>query len=289
MKTFSKNPAPDEKTHPAYCPVCAESAVRTVWDLGSFSFQRCTSCGHIYQNPRPAGEDLERRYDGEYRDYEIQNADNFFSLMRLGLEDVGFSRIEASLTGEKRFLDVGCATGVLVSHLQDGGWISEGVEVCEQAARYGRDQRGVTIHTGTLESRNFPDNHFDVVHSSHVIEHIAEPDRFLAETFRILKPGGWCICATPNTASFQARLFRKAWRSAIPDHVHLFSRPALSRMLRQSGFTIYSWKTWGGLPQGLVPSWIKRPVDRLAKKLGVGDVQIQLARKELPSGAIIKK
>lgn len=281
MKTFFKGPAPDEQYHAVTCPVCGAGSVRLLWDLVAYSFQRCTGCGHVYQNPRPAPEHLARRYDADYRDYEVDNAGNFFTLMRLGLNDVGFSRIEASLTGEKRFLDVGCATGVLVAHLQDRGWLSEGVEICEEAARYGREKRGVTIHNGTVESLGLPANSFDVVHTSHVIEHVPDPDLFAAELFRILKPGGWYICATPNIASFQARCFKAAWRSAIADHVHLFSVASLARLLRQAGFAIIRYKTWGGIPQGLAPVPVKKAADRLAKAFGFGDVQIQLVRKPL--------
>ena len=280
MKTFFKGPAPDEVCDPVTCPLCGFSTVRPLWNLGEYSFQKCTGCGHVYQNPRPRPEHLARRYDADYRDYEVENAGNFFNLMQLGLEDVGFSGIEKALAGEKRFLDVGCATGALVEHLQIRGWVSEGMEICEEAAAYGREKRGVTIHTGTLETRSFPESSFDVVHTSHVIEHVPDPDLFAAEIFRILKPGGWYICATPNIASFQARCFKGAWRSAIADHVHLFSVRSLTRLLKQAGFTVYRHKTWGGIPKGLTAEPVKRVADRLAKRFGFGDVQIQLARKE---------
>jgi len=270
MKTFFKGPAPDEVSDVVVCPVCGSSHVRLLWDLVTYSFQRCTGCGHVYQNPRPRPEYLARRYDADYRD-----------LMLLGLRDVRFSDIEASLNGEKRFLDVGCATGVLVAYLRDRGWNSEGVEVCKEAAEYGREKRGVTIHNGTIKSLAFGENSFDVVHASHVIEHVPDPDQFAAEILRILKPGGWFICVTPNIASFQARSFKAAWRSAIADHVHLFSVSLLSRLLRQAGFTVLRRKTWGGIPQGLVPVPVKKMADRLAKRFGFGDVQIQLVRKPL--------
>lgn len=279
MKTFYKGPAPDEKYIQISCPICAESRVVQLWDLGGYSFQRCIGCGHIYQNPRPKADDLARRYDAEYRDYEIKNAYKFFDLMRLGLEDVGFSQLEASLPAEKRFLDVGCATGMLVACMRDRGWSSEGVEVCEAAARYGAEKRSITIHTGSLETVSFPDDSFDMVHSSHVIEHVSDPNVFLTETFRILKPGGWCLCATPNTASFQARFYGKAWRSAIADHVHLFSLSLLTLLFEQTGFTVLRHKTWGGLAQGIAPVPIKHCFDRAAKWLGFGDVMIILAQK----------
>ncbi|HAP43127.1 MAG: hypothetical protein A2087_02975 [Spirochaetes bacterium GWD1_61_31] len=284
MKTYFKPPRPGETSVAAACPICGCYTVRQFWRLPEYSFQRCTGCGHVYQNPRPSPLDLVERYDEDYKQYEVDNADNFFNLMRLGLDDVGFSGLEASLPPGKRALDVGCATGMLVAALEKRGWQAEGVEVCQASADYGRATRGVTIHVGTLDSLHLPAASFDLVHSSHVIEHVSEPGAFLREMHRILKPGGYLVCATPNLASYQARRFGTEWRSAIADHVHLFSLRSLRRLIRQCGFQPLRHKTWGGIALGLAPPRRKACLDRWAKRLGFGDVQIQLARKPLVSG-----
>lgn len=49
-------------------------------------------------------------------------------------------------------------------------------------------------------------NQFDLVISSQVIEHLQDPDGFVKEIHRILKPNGWLILTTPNLASIHARL-----------------------------------------------------------------------------------
>lgn len=279
MKTYSTQPKIGEAKELVTCPVCYDYRVRTLWDLGEFSFQSCLTCGHTYQNPRPRPSDLIGRYDEDYKSYEVENASNFLNLMKLGLSDLGFDALEASLPGERSFLDVGCATGALVEYLGNRGWKSEGVEVCGSSADWGRKVREVKIHTGTLDSLNLPSESLDLVHSSHVIEHVPEPRQFLEEIFRVLKPGGWCITVTPNTASLQAVLFGKNWRSTIPDHVHLFSRRGLGRLLKETGFRTRRWKTWGGLALGAGAPWLKTPLDRAAKILGFGDVVAVLARK----------
>lgn len=43
----------------------------------------------------------------------------------------------------------------------------------------------------------FPDNTFDVILCSHVLEHIPDDRRAMAEIFRVLKPGGWAILQVP--------------------------------------------------------------------------------------------
>ena len=48
----------------------------------------------------------------------------------------------------------------------------------------------------------FADNSFDLVLSSEVIEHILEPEHFVQEIARVLKPDGYLLLTTPNWNSF---------------------------------------------------------------------------------------
>lgn len=44
---------------------------------------------------------------------------------------------------------------------------------------------------------HYPDNFFDVILCSHVLEHVPEDRKAIAELFRVLKPGGWAILQVP--------------------------------------------------------------------------------------------
>jgi 2-polyprenyl-3-methyl-5-hydroxy-6-metoxy-1,4-benzoquinol methylase len=224
-------------------------------------------------------EDLRRRYGPEYFTYELANEENFFGLMRLGLADIAFDRVAAGMPSPRTFLDVGCATGMLLQWMQGRGWGVQGVDVCRESAEYGERVRGVRIRAGTLEEARFPDRSFAVAHFSHLIEHVSDPRAFLREVRRVLRDDGRAVITTPNIEGLQARLFGARWRSAIVDHLVLFSRRTLRRVLAEEGFAIEREVTWGGLAAGTAPAWLKRPVDRLAKRLGFGDVMLFLARK----------
>jgi 2-polyprenyl-3-methyl-5-hydroxy-6-metoxy-1,4-benzoquinol methylase len=282
-KTFSKKPGADEIHERVSCPICHRSEVDPHWDCGDFAFSRCVGCGHVYQNPRPVGDDLIERYDEEYRDYEVENSQNFFTLMRYGLRDAGvFSITNHLLTrreSKPRALDVGCATGVLVRYLNDLGWDAEGLEVCAPAARFGMDRRNVLIHINTLEGAGLSDGHYDLVHFSHVIEHLPDVNAFLAEVRRICRPGGHVVITTPNRKSFQAAIMGAKWRSAIADHTHLFSTDELLQLLKRHGFEPVKQKTWGGIPVGMAPGPLKRIVDRIARIIGYGDVVMVMGRR----------
>lgn len=276
-KTYSKQPT-TERTRYITCPVCGSEQSRLYWEFPTHQFVRCASCELVYQNPQPVPDDLVARYDVDYFQYELENDRNFYTLMKLGMEDVGFDSLSFP-EAPRRFLDVGCATGMLLEDMQQRGWEVQGVEVCRASAEYGIRQRGVPIEVATLQGASFPSGHFSAAHFSHLIEHLTDPRGFLEEVYRILAPGGYALVTTPNVDGFQARLFAKQWRSAIPDHVCLFNKHNLRRVLTETGFVIRKLQTWGGLAVGTAPPWIKKPVDRMAKLFGFGDVMMFLAQK----------
>lgn len=47
----------------------------------------------------------------------------------------------------------------------------------------------------------YPDNQFDIIYCSHVLEHIQNDQQAMRELFRVLKPGGWAILQVPITAN----------------------------------------------------------------------------------------
>lgn len=261
------------------CPICGSTDHRPHWLISSFRFVRCRRCGHIYQNPQPVFDDLQGRYAEEYFAYERENEEQFFDLMRRGLDDVDFAALTEALGGPGRFLDVGCATGRLLAHLRDEGWEVAGVEICEPAARFAQNQRSLPVFIGQVEDSDFEPESFDVIHFSHVIEHVPDPRLFLARVHELLRPGGFAVIVTPDAGGFQARLFGRKWRSAIADHLNLFSHKSLRRLLARTRFAHVRKVSWGGLAAGTAPRPVKRLADRAAKRMNVGDVMLVLAQK----------
>ena len=274
MKTFAAGGS-DEKFQNVVCNLCGSDSYRDYILCDGFKFVKCRVCGLVYQNPQPVFEDLRKRYGENYFDYELTNDENFFNLMQLGLKDIGFFDLEEF--DNRCFLDIGCATGMLVEDMQKRGWDARGVEICEASARYGIEKRGTRIFIGSLDEAKFPDSSFSVIHLSHLIEHVPDPKALLFEIKRILTENGMVIITTPNVEGFQARLFRNKWRSAIVDHLTLFSKATLKQLFYRAGFTVTKAVTWGGLAKGTVPGFTKKPVDVLAKRFGFGDVVLYQA------------
>jgi SAM-dependent methyltransferase len=122
-------------------------------------------------------------------------------------ERVNVANMRAQLsraTSLREVVDLGCGDGAATSALTAGLSIGrlrcvEGYEPFRAQAR----TRGLDALAGDLEGRlPFDDDSIDAVISNQVIEHLAETDRFVAEMFRVLRPGGLAVVSTENMASW---------------------------------------------------------------------------------------
>ena len=281
VKTWSTQVVNEEKQI-IPCTLCGGNSFKAHLCCEGFSYVRCSSCGLVQINPQPLENEIIRRYNENYLAYELANESTFLDLQLLALKDAEFDELEIDLSSKDRkgqLLDLGCATGSLLARLRERGWETTGVETSRAQAEYARLNRKLDVRDVPLEKNHFPTGHFDVVLASHLIEHINDPGAAVREIHRILRDNGWLFITTPNIAGFQARFFGSRWRSAIFDHLYLFSEGTLKRLLGKRGFTIEKIVTWGGIAAGLAPKPVKSLCDRAAKRFGFGDVMIIRARR----------
>ena len=106
-------------------------------------------------------------------------------------------RVAARLTPTARLLDLGCGRGGIVEELHDrAGWVV-GIDPDMASLREHR-LPSLPRACGWAGALPFPDGSFDLVCCSWVLEHLAEPERTVAEVARVLAPGGHFVFVTPN-------------------------------------------------------------------------------------------
>jgi SAM-dependent methyltransferase len=293
VKTWSTPVSAEERIR-IPCAICGGDHFKPALVCEGFSYVRCARCGLVQMNPQPAAADVARRYrdvyGADYLSYELANEPAFLKLQLLALADADFDSLEQKLfrrsanapsaAGAADVLDIGCATGALLLYLRDRGWRVMGVEI-SPSAEYAQRERGLDVRKLPLEENHFPPESFDLILTSHLIEHLNDPGSFVREVYRLLRSGGHFLLTTPNIAGFQAQLFGGRWRSAIFDHLYLFSVRTLGALLSGTGFAIEGVYTWGGLAAGAAPQWLKKIADRAVKPAGLGDVMLIRARKDL--------
>src|SRR5262249_53138007 len=125
-------------------------------------------------------------------------------------------------------LDVGCGSGTLLGLLKQRGFQVRGVDFSAEAAAIAKSENGVNVAVGSIEEARFSNRSFDIVTLFHVMEHVTNPRRVLAEVARVLKPDGVVVLQVPNIESWQFKIFGARWYGLdIPRHVIDYSKNSM--------------------------------------------------------------
>ncbi len=121
------------------------------------------------------------------------------------IRDTEWDAIKSNITKGGKFLDVGCGAGYAMRKAaEEFGCNCFGIDPDPGSHGVGRydsgSSTGLKIVQGFAETLPYPDNEFDVVYCSHVLEHVTNEKKSLEEMKRVLKPGGTLIIGMPTAA-----------------------------------------------------------------------------------------
>ena len=127
-----------------------------------------------------------------------------------------FRRIEESLLHEAPAtgsvtLDVACGAGKLAARIAANGGQAWGLEPSAEMLELSGfvvPPGSVTLVRGIAETLPFRDDSFDSILCQGALDHFAEPDAFMREAARIVKPGGRVVVALANYESLSCRIGR---------------------------------------------------------------------------------
>jgi SAM-dependent methyltransferase len=110
---------------------------------------------------------------------------------------------ELDLPNNAQMLDIGCNTGPMLIPLRRQGYDVVGIDISmddvQQAERYLTQQQLPATRLSVADGTSLPfrDQSFDAILLVDILEHTDAPERIVAETRRLLRPGGIAIATVP--------------------------------------------------------------------------------------------
>ncbi len=230
---------------------------------GTWNLKRCANaaCGLVWLDPMPVEEDVGKAYAQYYTHVDdtpkVFKKGNSKLLIRALRHIYDLLMRATSIQRERkrlalmyldevppgRVLDVGCGDGSRLARLRSLGWEVRGQEMDPKAASRAGQTYGVQVCLGPLDEAGFEEGEFDAIVMNHVIEHVHDPVRLLADCNRLLRKGGTLIAVTPNAESCGHKRFGSSWRGLEPPrHIHLFTQGTLRQLAPRAGFMRFD--TW---------------------------------------------
>ncbi|MCY7310290.1 MAG: class I SAM-dependent methyltransferase [Bacteroidota bacterium] len=234
---------------PAYCRVCKQQNIST-WSVAKdyeyfsvdeeFTYYGCADCGTIFIHPIPVDQ-LKKIYPSNY--YSFANkSKNIVVRLKEWLDKRFFKRILKQLPDQEiSVLDIGGGTGWMPDVLKKTDSrinFTQIVDIDEKAKSIA-EENSHAYFEGTIE--NFEtDKKFHLILMLNLIEHVADPLTVLQKAQSLLAPGGIIVIKTPNTDSWDARLYKKSYWGGLhcPRHWVIFSEKSFRQLLQSTSLKI---------------------------------------------------
>jgi SAM-dependent methyltransferase len=238
------------------CPVCGHSEHAPWLSKGALALVHCQQCGMIYA--------LEASVDLSSGDYYNRAATDYYLSTPKLQSDYSTVRFERELRVFRRHcktgsvLDVGCSTGGFLYNLlrgYPGQYRVLGTDVSGLALDYAK-ARGIPVNHGNFLENDFGQERFEAVTFWAVLEHLAEPAKFIEQAWRVLQPGGRLFVLVPNIDSLASRFLRERYRYIYPQHLNYFSKATLTRLV-EPRFQIVEFRSTHFNPMVLWQDWRK--------------------------------
>jgi len=194
------------------CRICQSTEEQTLRAETVFggseehNFWECSNCGVIYLYPYLSVEEEKHFYKkefekfmssrvGDHRDWS--NAEKHIN----SNEDQVKRRwpfLESEFSDKKSILEIGCSSGFMMDAFRDYGLKCFGVEPSGEFLEY-LHKKGHVAYESLDQLMENEKRKFDLIVHFFVFEHIADPFKFLKETYDLLSTGGVIIAEVPSS------------------------------------------------------------------------------------------
>jgi SAM-dependent methyltransferase len=139
----------------------------------------------------------------------------------------------------RRLLEIGCSTGFFLEQALDMG-VAEvlGFEPSRDCLTHAGKRVRPHILNDTFRPDLLEGRTFDLACAFHVLDHLPRPDETLSDMASLLDRGGFLLLACHDVQAWTAKLLGDHSPIFDLEHIYLFSRDTLVRLVEQTGLTV---------------------------------------------------
>jgi SAM-dependent methyltransferase len=226
-------PPGSEKT--LWCRGCKGTSLSYIGEKNGFGILRCETCRTAMVDRYPSNEELIAFYSNYHKTGNYQK--KAATKIRRGAGRI--RRMMALKPPGKRFLDVGCNAGYVVEAARQLGLEAHGIDIDAGSVQAAKDAYKATFEVIPVEERAKRGDKFDMIYTSEVLEHVRDPDGFIAAIGQLLSPRGVLYVTAPDGAHFRTPKDFLSWDKVFPpEHLTYFSRKGVTALLARHGFAV---------------------------------------------------
>ncbi len=246
------------------CPFCFSSARSIHEKFGhkmQYTYVECKNCSLIYSSPRPTynKEFIDRAYASYYQFAENLKLDEFTKVNESSIpmfkeELKNITQFDKNKTAT---LDIGSGMGTYLFAAKDFYPLCVGIDVSEKMGNFIEQNLGIKVFNVQFENFEYPTK-FSLIHMSHVLEHIPNPNEWLQKAKQILCENGVLVVNVPHKHSISNKmqyLFYKlglkkrvssGWNDATrtPDHLFEPTIKSMHFLFKKNDFKVLDYFTY---------------------------------------------
>lgn len=249
------------------CPACKNEEGDFLFRKGEFDFEECPKCGLLYVNPRPTEENFTEFYETApsikywathfYKHTEDSRRKLLIRPKAVRVKEI-IHQFAPALTKNDCILDIGAGYGVFCEELQALFQnIPEiiAVEPSQELQEVCKNKKIQTIGKffERVTKSDIGKKRIIAATSFELLEHLANPDRFINHCYSVLPKGALLILTTLNWRGFDLQVLRHKSRNIQPPtHINFFTPTSIEILLKRHSFDIVEITTPGKLDVDIV-------------------------------------
>ncbi|OIO35813.1 MAG: hypothetical protein AUJ74_04935 [Candidatus Omnitrophica bacterium CG1_02_44_16] len=221
--------------------LCEHKNCKEYSTFGSVVLYRCSDCGLVFVDTKAKVSEPAVLYEQYYKN---ETGGRFNCGVEYVIRMFRFFRalkIFSIFPAAKSVLDIGSGRGFMLYYLKKfyGYNTAVGIQPSKPALDFSRNKLGLEVYDHDFLDLDFDGRKFDVISMWHVLEHVAEPERYIEKISQYLNSKGRFVIEVPNLNSWTARWTGPYWLGLdLRYHLYFFSPVTLIPLLVKHGFKI---------------------------------------------------